>query len=119
MRSMHTHSHKHASQKNRKPLAVALGLASIPFLTPGRPTHNDTSPAPSDSALFSSSPGSNAKKSTPVFNDGGLNPAAVKQISFGSVLGLGLGVLFSMFSRMLVLLVGVGIVVWQVSLPFS
>lgn len=51
-----------------------------------------------------------------MFKNDKLNPDAVKQISFGGILGLGLGVLFSMFSRMLVLLVGVGIVFWQVSL---
>lgn len=49
----------------------------------------------------------------PVFKDGSLNPAAVKQISLGGMLGLGAGVLLSMFSRMLVLVLGVGIVVWQ------
>jgi hypothetical protein len=51
----------------------------------------------------------------PVVSDGKLNPAAVKQISFGAIMGLGCGVLLSMLSRMLVLVLGIGIVVWQVS----
>lgn len=70
--------------------------------------------------MFSSSSGSNgAKKNVPVLKGGKLNPDAVKQISFGGMLGLGLGVLFSMLSRMLVLVLGIGVVVWQVSLIFA
>lgn len=42
-----------------------------------------------------------------------MNPQAIKQISFGSLVGLGLGVLVSAFSRMLVLVVGVGVVLGQ------
>ena len=37
----------------------------------------------------------------------------MKQISLGSILGLGAGVLLSAFSRSLTLLLGLGIVVWQ------
>lgn len=48
-----------------------------------------------------------------------MNPQAIKQISFGSLVGLGLGVLVSAFSRMLVLVVGVGVVVGQVSVFHS
>ena len=48
--------------------------------------------------------------------DGGrsLNPRAVRQISMGSLMGLGLGVVVSAFSKMLVLFAGLGLVVWQV-----
>lgn len=120
----HTHIHRHStSQAGRRPLtAVALGLGgAIPFFAQGRPTWNDVSPAAlSDSAVFSSSAGNNGtKKNVPVLKGGKLNPDAVKQISFGGMLGLGLGVLFSMLSRMLVLVLGIGVVVWQVSLIFA
>lgn len=116
-RSIHTHTHiPHGSRRNNKPLAVALGLGSIPFLTPSRTTFNDTFGTGPDISGFSSSAGSSgAKKNVPVMKGGKLNPDAIKQISFGGILGLGLGVLFSMLSRMLVLLLGVGVVVWQVS----
>lgn len=121
LRSMHTHiPHSHTrtayarSRNNSRPLAVALGLGSLPFLAPGRPTWLDASSAfGTDSDAFSSSAANG--KNVPIIKDGKLNQAAVQQISFGAVLGLGLGVLFSMFSRMLVLLLGLGIVVWQVS----
>ena len=92
--------------------AVTSAL-TIPFLT--APTiHLDTSPVADFSSGYSH--GKDAK--VPLSKDGGrsLNPAAVKQISMGTILGLGLGVLVSAFSKMLVLLVGVGIVVTQVSL---
>ncbi|ETN40577.1 uncharacterized protein HMPREF1541_04854 [Cyphellophora europaea CBS 101466] len=108
-----------------RPLAVAFGL-SLPFLAPSRPTLNDSSLGPaqlpslsgqgeSSSPFSSSAPdaATGGKKDVPVFKDGSLNPAAVKQISLGGMLGLGAGVLLSMFSRMLVLVLGVGIVVWQ------
>jgi hypothetical protein len=58
------------------------------------------------------------KKDVPVFKDGSLNPSAIKQISLGGMLGLGAGVVLSMLSRVLVLALGVGIVVWQVSASF-
>lgn len=99
------------------PLTVALGL-TLPFVAASRPTLNDSSPgfvSPSGEASFSSSASVGGKKDVPVFKDGNLNPAAVKQISLGGMLGLGAGVLLSMLSRVLVLAVGVGIVVWQVS----
>lgn len=53
-----------------------------------------------------------------MFKDGSLNPSAIKQISLGGMLGLGAGVVLSMLSRVLVLALGVGIVVWQVSASF-
>lgn len=72
---------------------------------------HDSSPDFSTSAF---SHGRDAK--VPLSKDGGrtLNPAAIRQISFGSIVGLGLGVLVSAFSKMLVLVLGVGIVVSQV-----
>ena len=74
-------------------------------------TYLDSSPD------FSTSPFSHGRDAkVPLSKDGGrsINPKAIRQISMGSILGLGLGVLVSAFSRMLVLLVGVGIVVSQV-----
>ena len=102
-------------RRTARPLVVALGL-SLPFLTPSRPTLHDSSPAAAlDGAGFSSSAGVGGKKDVPVFKDGSLNPSAIKQISLGGMLGLAAGVVLSMFSRMLVLLLGVGIVLQQVS----
>ena len=94
-----------------RPLLVAFGL-SIPFFSQPRTTHRfDTSPSYSTSP-----PAYTPHAKTPLTKDGStLNPAAVKQISLGSILGLGCGVLLSAFSRSLTLLLGVGIVVWQVS----
>lgn len=94
-----------------RPLLIAFGF-SLPFLTPwGRSAitkyDNSTSPAPS----YTHSGDAN----TPLTTDGRtLNPAAVKQISLGSILGLGAGLLLSAFSRSLTLLLGLGIVAWQV-----
>ena len=94
----------------QRPLLVAFGL-SLPFLQPRPVTYCDVSPA----ADFSSSGYSHSKDAkTPLAREGRLNPAAIKQISLGSILGLGAGVLLSAFSRSLTLLVGLGIVVWQV-----
>lgn len=100
-----------------QPLIIAFGF-SLPFFTPSgcTLTKYDTSP-------YSTSPSSSYTHSRdakpPLTTDGRtLNPAAVKQISLGSILGLGAGILLSAFSRSLTLLLGLGIVVWQVrSLP--
>jgi hypothetical protein len=95
-----------------RPLIIAFGF-SIPFFAHSRPvTRYDTSP-------YSTSPSSSYTHSrdakTPLTKDGRtLNPAAVKQISLGSILGLGTGFLLSAFSRSLTLLLGLGIVAWQV-----
>lgn len=81
-------------------------------------THNDTSPSPASSADFSSSAYSHGRDAKiPLSKDGGrsINPKAVRQISMGSLMGLGLGVVVSAFSKMLVLIAGLGIVVVQVS----
>ena len=96
-----------------RPLLIAFGL-SIPLFSPRPATTLDASPA--SSASFSSSPYTHARDArTPLTKDGRtLNPAAVKQISLGSILGLGAGLLLSAFSRSLTLLLGLGIVVWQV-----
>lgn len=88
------------------------------FLATRPVTYNDTSP----SADFSSSGYSHGKDAkVPLSKDGGrsLNPRAIRQISMGSLIGLGLGVVVSAFSKMLVLFAGVGIVVWQVCLNGS
>ena len=99
-----------------RPLLIAFGL-SIPLFSPRPVTTLDASPA--SSASFSSSPYTNSRDArTPLTKDGRtLNPAAVKQISLGSILGLGAGLLLSAFSRSLTLLLGLGIVVWQVRFP--
>ena len=101
-------------RRTARPLTVALGVA-LPFVAASRPTLNDSSPALGEAGFSSSAPDLGGKKDVPVFKNGNLNPAAVKQISLGGMLGLGAGVLLSMLSRVLVLAVGVGIVVWQVS----
>lgn len=77
-------------------------------------THNDSSPA-SDFSSSAYSHGKDAK--VPLSKDGGrsLNPAAIKQISYGGILGLGLGILVSAFSKMLVLVLGLGIVATQMA----
>ena len=93
-----------------RPALVAFGI-SLPFLHQRPATRLDASPQADFSSGFSHA--KDAK--VPLTKDGrALNPAAVKQISMGSILGLGAGFLLSAFSRSLTLLVGVGIVVWQV-----
>lgn len=94
---------------------TTLGAAAL-LLAPYSKAHHDSSPIADFSTSASTySHGRDAK--VPISKDGGrtLNPAAIKQISFGSIVGLGLGVLVSAFSKMLVLVVGVGVVVVQVS----
>jgi hypothetical protein len=103
-----------------RPVLVAFGLSiSLPFFQARPVTRLDTSPyspQASQSAPFSSTISREAK--TPLTKDGKtLNPAAVKQISLGAILGLGAGVVLSAFSRSLTLLIGLGIVLWQVSQP--
>jgi uncharacterized membrane protein (Fun14 family) len=99
----------------KRPVLVAFGLttASLPLLQPSSIIRLDSSPA----AEFSSSPYSHSRDAkTPLSRDGKtLNPAAVKQISLGSILGLGAGLVVSAFSTSLTLLVGLGIVVWQLA----
>ena len=90
-----------------RPALIAFGI-SLPFLHQRRVTRLDVSPA------YSTGYSHSKDAKVPVTKDGRLNPAAVKQISLGGILGLGAGVLLSAFSRSLTLLVGVGIVVWQV-----
>ena len=92
-----------------RPLLLAFGI-SIPLLQPRPVTRLDTSPN------FSSSGYTHSRDAkTPLTRDGNtLNPAAVKQISLGSILGLGCGLVLSAFSTSLTLLLGLGIVVWQV-----
>lgn len=104
----------------QRPVLVAFGLsASIPFLQPLPIVRLDSSPyspPPAvQSAEFSSTPYSHSRDAkTPLTKDGkALNPAAVRQISLGAILGLGAGVLLSAFSRSLTLLIGIGIVAWQ------
>lgn len=98
-----------------RPALIAFGL-SLPFIRPRPVTQFDVSPAPAYSSEFSHS--RDAK--TPLTKDGStLNPAAVKQISLGSILGLGAGILLSAFSRSLTVLLGLGIVIWQVGTKMS
>lgn len=112
----------HLSPLRHRPLLLTsafLGF-SLPFLNPGFfPTLLDTSPQ--SFSTTSSSPYTHSRDArTPLTKEDSksINPAAVKQISLGSILGLGAGVLVSTFSRTLTLLLGVGIVVVQVCQAF-
>lgn len=89
-------------------LTLSTGLILPYYLS--NPIRNDLGVAPAQPFSYSR----DAK--TPLTTDGGrtLNPRAIKQISMGSIVGLGLGVLVSAFSKMLVLVLGLGIVVTQV-----
>ncbi len=102
-----------------RPVAIAFGLSlgATPFLHPRTTARLDSSPSSPQAAEFSSTPYTHSRDArTPLTKDGRtLNPAAVKQISLGAILGLGAGVLLSAFSRMLTLIIGLGIVIWQVS----
>ncbi|OCT50501.1 hypothetical protein CLCR_07668 [Cladophialophora carrionii] len=102
----------------RRPVLVAFGLtASLPFLQPSSLIRLDSSPSSPPAAEFSSSPYSHSRNAkTPLTRDGkSINPAAVKQISLGSILGLGAGLVVSAFSTSLTLLIGLGIVAWQLA----
>ncbi|KIW16687.1 hypothetical protein PV08_03875 [Exophiala spinifera] len=100
-----------------RPVLVAFGvsLGAAPFLHPSNTARLDTSPYSPQAAEFSSTPYTHSRDArTPLTKDGRtLNPAAVKQISLGAILGLGAGVVLSAFSSMLTLIVGLGIVLWQ------
>ncbi|KAJ9503436.1 hypothetical protein LTR99_002196 [Exophiala xenobiotica] len=100
-----------------RPVAIAFGLSlgATPFLHPRTTARLDTSPSSPQAAEFSTTPYTHSRDArTPLTKDGrSLNPAAVKQISLGAILGLGAGVLLSAFSRMLTLIIGLGIVIWQ------
>jgi uncharacterized membrane protein (Fun14 family) len=106
-------SHSTTFLHRTRPFIVAFGF-SLPFLTPSRSiTQYDISPG-ATSPLPPSSYSYSRDAKTPLTKDGRtLNPAAVRQISLGSILGLGAGLLLSAFSRTLTLLLGLGIVVWQ------
>ncbi|KIV76900.1 hypothetical protein PV11_08750 [Exophiala sideris] len=94
-----------------RPMLVAFGLSlSLPFFQSRSVIRLDTSPT-AEFSTTSYTHSRDAKK--PVLKEGKLNPAAVKQISFGAILGLGAGLLLSAFSRSLTLLIGLGIVVSQ------
>ena len=98
----------------KRPVLVAFGLtASLPFVQSTSIIRNDASPA----ADFSSTPYTHSRDAkTPLTRDGrSLNPAAVKQISLGSILGLGAGLVVSAFSTSLTLFIGLGIVAWQLA----
>lgn len=104
-----------AAPSRPHPLLLTTFVAgSVTALFASRPiTYNDTSPA-SDFSSSAYSHGKDAK--VPLSKDGGrsLNPRAIRQISMGSLMGLGLGVVVSAFSKMLVLVAGLGVVFWQV-----
>lgn len=109
----------------KRPVLVAFGLttASYPFLGPSSSIiRYDTSPAATADFTTSASPSYSHSRDakTPLTKtnpDGSktLNPAAIKQISLGSILGLGAGLVLSAFSTSLTLLIGLGIVAWQVA----
>jgi len=87
-------------------LGLGLSLASFHMIQQ-RPIRLDASPV-----LSGDSYRRNAR--TPVVRGGGLNPAAVRQISSGSIIGLCAGVLVSTFSKTLAILIGLGVVAVQV-----
>lgn len=92
------------------PFTLGLGL-TIPLYQ----FRQQRAPLRLDSATAFGSYPQSRDASVPITKSGGgLNPAAMKQISLGSIAGLAEGVLVSMFSRTLTLLFGVGIVVVQV-----
>ncbi|KAN0103492.1 hypothetical protein V8E51_011805 [Hyaloscypha variabilis] len=92
-----------------RPQALGLGLGlsiATCHALHQRPLRLDSSPV--GSGVFSSdSYGKNAR--TPVVN-GNLNPAAVRQISSGSIIGLCAGLVVSTFSRSLTLILGLLVV---------
>jgi len=92
-----------------RPQALGLGLGlsiATCHALHQRPLRLDSSPV--GSGVFSSdSYGKNAR--TPVVN-GNLNPAAVRQISSGSIIGLCAGLVVSTFSRSLALILGLLVV---------
>lgn len=104
------------------PLSLCLGLSTAVLLSQRlihtRPVYCDS---PSPIARWSSSVSENAHTYThnaqvPIFLDGWrLNPAAYRQISAGSILGLVGGVAVSMFSRTLAIVFGLTILGVQVS----
>lgn len=114
-----------ASPRRPSPyLLTAIGLTT--FTTTVllfNPIHArfDASPFSLSSSTLSSTNPADEQVKVPLTTDGGraLNPAAIKQISFGSVAGLAAGVVVSAFSKMLVLVLGLGIVASQVRFDFQ
>lgn len=114
-----------ASPRRPSPyLLTAIGLTT--FTTTvllSNPIHArfDASPFSLSSSTLSSTNPADEQVKVPLTTDGGraLNPAAIKQISFGSVAGLAAGVVVSAFSKMLVLVLGLGIVASQVCFDFQ
>ncbi|KAA8572786.1 hypothetical protein MFRU_003g00970 [Monilinia fructicola] len=91
-----------------RPLSAgALGLTTYTSYTLLQ-THR--SPSRLDSLRSSLSNYPNDAQVPIVKNGGGLNPRAVRQISSGSIVGLGAGLAVSTFSRSLALIVGLLIV---------
>ncbi|EXJ72472.1 uncharacterized protein A1O5_04976 [Cladophialophora psammophila CBS 110553] len=105
----------------KRPVLIAFGLtASLPFIQPSSIIRLDSSPyspPPAGAAEFSSTPSSQSRDpKVPLTKDGKtINPAAVKQISLGSILGLAAGLVVSAFSTSLTFLIGLGIVIWQLA----
>ncbi|KIW76148.1 hypothetical protein Z517_10893 [Fonsecaea pedrosoi CBS 271.37] len=104
----------------KRPVLVAFGLtASLPFIQSSSIIRLDSSPyspPPAGTAEFSSTSSNSRGPKVPLTKDGKtINPAAVKQISLGSILGLAAGLVVSAFSTSLTLLIGLGIVVWQLA----
>lgn len=104
-------------------LLTALGLTTFTttlFLSNPIHARFDASPFSLSSSSLSTTSDKDDQVRVPLTTDDGraLNPAAIKQISFGSVAGLAAGVVVSAFSRMLVLVIGLLIVASQVGFSF-
>lgn len=104
------------------PLSLCLGfstalLLSQPILRPRLAYCESSSPYARPSSPVSGSPHSYTRDAkVPIFLEGGrLNPAAYRQISVGSILGLVGGVAISTFSRTLAIVLGLAVLGVQVS----
>jgi len=93
---------------HRQTIGLGLGLSLVTFhMLRQRPIRLDSGP------VFSGNSYGGDARTTPLVRNGQLNPAAVRQISSGSIIGLCAGLLVSTFSRSLALLIGLGVVAVQ------
>ncbi|KAI0526347.1 hypothetical protein F5B22DRAFT_154244 [Xylaria bambusicola] len=95
-------------------LSVGTGLAMR-----SSPRIRFDSPAAASSPFSTSSPALSGAPGPRDTKEEVLNPELMKQLSGGSVTGFLLGVLVSVFSRTLVLLLGVGVVIVQVAAQYG
>ncbi|KAE9374890.1 hypothetical protein N431DRAFT_336514 [Stipitochalara longipes BDJ] len=90
-------------------LGLGLGLSIATYhALHQRPLRLDSGLVSGSGVFSADSYGRNAR--TPVVKGGNLNPAAVRQISSGSIIGLCAGLVVSTFSRSLALILGLLVV---------